>query len=99
MRYLTIESQIIEDIFILDPDSELQVERISDECYEMNENEVTLFGKMMFNRTNAASTVINDAFDRETLWITGGVDYYHPQISRLSSTEYITRYGESIQGV
>ena len=65
----------------------------------MNENEVILFGKMMVNRTNAASTVINNAFNQQTLWITGGNDDYYPPKSMLSSTEYITRYGESIQGV
>ena len=68
----------------------------------MNENEVILFGKMMANRTFAASAIINDEFNRQTLWITGGQDddYPYPQIdSILSSTEYITRFGESIQGV
>ena len=49
----------------------------------MNENEVILFGKMMVNRTNAASTVINNAFDQQTLWITGGNDdYYPPETNR-----------------
>lgn len=97
MWHLIINSQIIEEIFITGPDSI----QISDECYEMNENEVILFGKMMANRTFAASTIINDAFNRQTLWITGGQNDYYPipQISILSSTEYITRFGESIQGV
>ena len=67
----------------------------------MNENEVILFGKMMANRTFAASAIINDEFNRQTLWITGGQDNVNPNIpqSILSSTEYITRFGESIQGV
>jgi hypothetical protein len=67
----------------------------------MNENEVILFGKMMANRTFAASAIVKDAFNHQSLWITGGQnDFYAiPQISILSSTEYITRFGESIQGV